>query len=479
MRLAVKALLAWLFAVCVYRAVAQSLVHDEALTYELYILGPVQNIFHYFDPNHHFLNTILMWASASMFGVSELALRLPALAGAILYFTSVYRLAWSAFGETVLFPLAAGLLSLNPFVLDFMVAARGYGMALALLMFALAMLSEALQAEPIPPKKLMLAGAALGLSVTANLIFALPAAGVAGVAVYLLPRPQPVPVKPSGKRSKRKRPERPKRWPLWIWLAAPALFVGLLFLQLAPIENMRLEQFYTGADSIRESLRSLATATVEHSGPLRTGRVADLWRDTVAFLIAPVLVAGALAVGWRRRDRLLLLASAPLVFASLVLLPMHYLLGRPYPADRTGMYFAPMACLALVGLARVNRMGARGVYALSAILLVQFVLEFNTRKFLVWEYDADTREMGRYIDVHRNHAAGTVRLGGSWQLTRSMSYYMVRNDWTWLAIERRPPEPGYDYYMFIPQDAGLVVPLGLSVVYRGPVSGSILAVRSR
>ncbi len=479
MRLAVKALLAGLFVVCVYRAATQSLVHDEALTFRLYIAGPVGSIFQSYDPNHHFLNTLLMKASAAIFGDSELALRLPALAGALLYFTSAFRLSLSAFGEGVLFPLAVGLLSLNPFTLDFMVAARGYGMALALLLFALAMLHEALASEPVPPKKLMLAGAALALSVTANLIFLLPALGVAGVALYLLPKPEPSPVKAAGKHSTRKRPARHETRPRWIWVVAPMAVVGLLFVQLAPIDQMKLGLFYVGADSVRDSLRSLATVALEHSGPLRTGRIADLWRDAVAFVVAPAVVAAALAAGWRKRDRLLLLVSAPLVFAALALVLMHYVLGRPYPADRTGIYFAPLVCLAMVGLARVSKIGAWGVYALAAILLVQFGLASNTRMFWVWEYDADTRDMSRYIASHRNPAADTVRVGGSWQLSEAMAYYMVKNNWQWMAVERRPPELGYDYYMIIPQDEGLLGQIGLTVVYRGPISGSMLAVRSR
>jgi hypothetical protein len=163
----------------------------------------------------------------------------------------------------------------------------------------------------------------------------------------------------------------------------------------------------------------------------------------------------------------LLFASVPVVVSSAAALLMHLLLGSPYPADRTGLYFAPLVCLALVKLPRVGM-------ALAAVFLVQFATEFNTRKFYVWEYDADTRSIGAYIAQHRK-GSGTVRVGGSWQLAESMSYYLVHNRWEWMEIERRSPEPGYDYYAFVPQDAPAVAALGLTVVYRGPVSGSILA----
>lgn len=64
-------LLIVLFAVSVYRAVKQSIVFDEALTWELYLAGPVSAIFQNFQANHHFLNTLLMRLSVAVFGVSE------------------------------------------------------------------------------------------------------------------------------------------------------------------------------------------------------------------------------------------------------------------------------------------------------------------------------------------------------------------------------------------------------------------------
>lgn len=111
----------------------------------------------------------------------------------------------------------------------------------------------------------------------------------------------------------------------------------------------------------------------------------------------------------------------------------------------------------------------------GAIFLIQFATEFDTRKFYVWEYDADTRTLGEYIAQHRGESS-TVRVGGSWQLSESLSYYLFRNRWEWMEIERRPPEPGYDYYAFLQQDAPAAQALRLTVVYRGPISGSILAV---
>ena len=56
--------------------------------------------------------------------------------------------------------------------------------------------------------------------------------------------------------------------------------------------------------------------------------------------------------------------------------------------------------------------------------------EFNTRKFLVWEYDADTRAMADYVAGHRLQSQELVRIGGSWQLLQSLWFYAVVRNWT-------------------------------------------------
>ena len=73
--------------------------------------------------------------------------------------------------------LAAALLALNPYLLDYESAARGYGMAVAFLMLALWEMLEWLR-EP-GTRAMVLAGIALGLSVAANLVLAPPVAGMA------------------------------------------------------------------------------------------------------------------------------------------------------------------------------------------------------------------------------------------------------------------------------------------------------------
>ncbi len=474
MKTAAKALLAALFAVCIYRAITQSVVFDEALTWELYIAGPVDKIFHTFDANHHFLNTVLMRLVTAIFGVSAFTLRVPALAGAILYFAAVYRVSLIAFGESVRFLIAVAALTVNPFVLDFMVAARGYGIALALWMWALAVLLPVFQGRAPTRRDLVESGSAIALSVTANLIFLLPAAALAGITLLYLIRQPPAPE--PAKKPKRGQPQRGA--PDWIWFSAPIAAIALLFFLIAPVEDMKLDQFYTGVPTISESLRSLASVSVKHSGPLAKANWADGWRDAVGFVIAPLIVASGLIVGFLRRNWLLMIASGTATISAIGLVFIHLALGRPYPADRTGLYFLPLATLALMGLtAAREKIVSIAAFAIAAVMIGQYLTEFNVKKFWVWDYDADTRSMGEYLAAHRN--GQKVRVGGSWQLSESLGFYLFQNHWDWLEINRRPPQPGDDYYALIPQDASAMQTLGLKEVFRGPVSGSVLAVPAK
>ena len=182
-----KAFLALVWMVCLYRAITQSIVHDEALTYGFYIGAPWSQIFQFYDANHHFLNTLLMKLSVSLFGVSECSMRLPALGGAALYLAAVYRICEREIGPDAAAFLAAALLALNPMILDFMVAARGYGMALGFLMWALAILvAYVRRPEGVASRELLRAGAALSLSIMANLVFAVPAMVLTAAAWAML-----------------------------------------------------------------------------------------------------------------------------------------------------------------------------------------------------------------------------------------------------------------------------------------------------
>ena len=85
-----------------------------------------------YDANHHVLLALLARASAQLLGPSEFSLRLPVLAGGAIYLFAAIPLLRRFLPSGPLFFLTYCALTLNPFLLDFLSAARGYGLALGL-----------------------------------------------------------------------------------------------------------------------------------------------------------------------------------------------------------------------------------------------------------------------------------------------------------------------------------------------------------
>ena len=95
------ALAVLLFAVAVFRAWTQSITHDEAYTWRLYIASPFSSILKHYDANNHILHTWLVRLITSIAGVSEFTLRLAALGGAALYLWTLTQIGRASCRERV------------------------------------------------------------------------------------------------------------------------------------------------------------------------------------------------------------------------------------------------------------------------------------------------------------------------------------------------------------------------------------------
>ena len=164
--------------VAVVRARIQSITIDEADAFLIWVArsGPS----HWeAASNNHVLNSLLTRFTTSAFGVSEFTVRLPALLGAVIYIGAAYALCrMLAKSAWVAWPLFVCLVY-NPFVMDYLAAARGYSLALGFLTAALA-LAASLQVEGAARLRPLATCAAISvcaaLSFAAHFAFA-PAAG--------------------------------------------------------------------------------------------------------------------------------------------------------------------------------------------------------------------------------------------------------------------------------------------------------------
>ena len=477
-RIATIALLGFVFAINVYRAATQSITHDEAVTYENFVDAPWSIVFNSYDANHHVLHTIFCKIFVDLLGVSPLSLRLASVLSGLLYLYLVFRISERLFGAGGFLLLSAALLSLNPYLLDFQSAARGYGMAVAFLFLALWEML-AWMGEPLT-QRLIRAGLALGLSIGANLVFAPPAIGLALMFV-LAARYQRRSFKPAVTVTKKgTKKETPNPFPAFGQLCGRFVvpFVGITALiVLSPLSNSSGQQFYVGADSIRTGAESIVRSSLQP---------APAWLITaLALVVLPALILGTVLIAWRAAsrwidsnllERTILLAGGAMLFAFIAVLAGHLLFDVPYPEGRTGIYWIPL--FSLTGLVMV-KLWERATLLLAvplAACIALYLAQFRISYYADWPYDRDDRVIAQTIGDRKPPANRKAVIGGSWQLEPSMNFYRVSNHLDWMAtMDRATPKPGDDFYLLLAQDSHFVNDLHLKVLFQGKQSGTILA----
>jgi hypothetical protein len=419
--------------------------------------------------------------SVECFGLSELSLRLPALFGSLLFLVMVWRLARYALGRGWLCLLAVAVVGLNPFVLDYLWAARGYSLALGLFFWGLFLLTRYLSEDYDPPERLLFrAGVALGLSVAANLVFLVPAvaAGCVFTAVLLLTR-------------------RARLWTVVDRFWGPAIVPAFLILVL-PLTRAQGANFYYGAQSFADMLRSLV---------ILPSRFIVVIPGLALVILVGAAAAAAEGFFVRRDERrkpglppfpavremagcprfphsALLLLGATMTLSLAAVAVAHAWFGVLYPLGRTGIYWPPLFGLATVltvpWLWRAKLPGKVAGGAVCAVLLVSvglFAAAFRTGHIPEWRYDAGTKRIVRLLSVrHAGEPGRSIRLGVTWSLEPSLNFYRQMYDLKWLApVTRASPDGDYDYYVLLPQDEAILRTRALEPLYTDPVSEATLA----
>ncbi len=419
--LPVTAAVAFLWAVA--RAALQSITIDEADSY-LHFADRVSGAYWFPAANNHILNSALMRLTATIFGLSHFTVRLPALLGAALLLYAAYRLCRllsdSWFVQWVLFVC----LVFNPFVGDFLVAARGYGMALGFLLLAVVQLAPS--ADPLTARRIAAASALSALALTANFSFALIAAATLCAIVYAAHRAHTIPR-------------------LHLFAAATLPAAAILF--LGPLWTLRRfprAELWWGAASLPESLTSLSGATLYQLNPELAN---TLMLAAFRFLQPLLLPAVALtALAWavylwiHRTDRTALWSERRPRFAATLALIVaaafaihaaaHTFLGLMLPKERTGLYAPVLLILAAGALAAVppfSRLARvlRGALLTSLVALAAYFL-FCLRldHFKEWPWDAETKQLYGTLAC-LNHEHGVRQVTSVWLYESPLNFYRI------------------------------------------------------
>ena len=444
--------------VCAYRAATQSVVHDEALTYIGYVSGPWSNVYASYFSNNHIFFTILSRLSIRVLGLSEFSFRLASVIAGFFLILGIYRVLRDAAISAPIRWAALVAIGLHPLLLDFSVAARGYSLALACLIWALAF---SMRGRDVA------AGLLLGLGLSANLVVAHLGLGLLLSRFALSGEPIP----------KRVR----------ALLSAGGCMV-LVFGAICwgVVRSMVPANFATvGLPSLQSSLDSMVMTSIRATvNPGLFGTVeATRFIEHVMIPAVMLLVAAAGIRMWRAGElgHTRFLPAATLGLACAGMVAGHYLLKLNYPTDRTGLPFVVLAGIAwaiAVGEFK-NPWVTRVNMVFATALLIQFLTQFQTSTFQIWWYDRSAKQVvQRLAEECKGREPASVRISATWFQQPALEFYRIYKDIAALQpVARRDDTQlsGFDYYVLNTPDTQSPEARRMEVLFSDPLAGVILA----
>jgi hypothetical protein len=463
--------------ISVYRAATQSITHDEARVFQLYMLGSVRHAFAYTGIQNHVLQAFLSRLTLSVLPATAFAIRIPTLIATAIYCAAVIVICGRLFTDRWMRWAAVALLTWHPYTLDFLSAARGYGLMLAFLMLATAALLP--DVSPFRERRAhLLAGVSLGLAIAATTACMFAVAGIVFAYAGVLAM--------QGEWA-----DAVKRATT---LAATACVVAAL-----PLANQLYRAsagdyqnaLSLGGDSFLLQMASLMRASTSRQNPYLVSVSALNSAQVAALAIAAVAVIGAVALAsarvtrWRAidsRERAAVWLVAMLLGMASATVAAHVLFHMSYPQARMALYWIPFVTLTLLaawsGTAAATPLRWAGWVLATSVLAVDLSL-CDVSTYADWIADAPDETLIQHIVQDHGTAGRRATVGGSWVLEPSINFYRITKRLDWMdEMERRPPQKGDDYYVLIKQERDVVDRLGLRVLYEDHRTGTLVATAS-
>lgn len=448
-----------LFTYTALRAYGLSITHDEAGSFAIWtnfdIFTCRTNPDCWGTANLHWLYVLLMKMTVGLFGDSELAIRLPALLGHLVYLFFSFKLVkWIAGGSVTNRPwlmlLGFLLLNINAYLLEFFSLARGYGLAMSMMMMSLYFLARWVGSGSWRSLMGALGGAFLAVlsNFTMLVYFACLLAAIGGVVVLAF-----------------FRQEKNRLFLLKSAAGAGLAFSGMLaWLLHKPIEILRQRgEFDWGVGSFWETYKSVVHCSLYGGRYLKMYNL-EVFGGLFFVLLLAVLwfaVSNFLKKPGDTAARFLLAAVLLPLLATLAALMQHWILGTQYQVNRTALMFIPLCSLAVFlffqnWLAQKNR---RWRVLLPAVVGVFCVFHFGRvaqlRYTSEWGYDAETKAMMAYLDA-KIPESQQIKLGVHWLYHPSASYYLKKVPYHFTApltySKDLRTDGFYDYYYVQPSD---------------------------
>lgn len=488
-----------LFTINIFRAHTQSVTHDEALTYRNYASEGWKKTLLSFESNNHTFHSSLMKISTSLFGLSHLSMRLPALLGGLLYLASVERFCRVFCKRKLNYVLSLSAATTSPFILDYLVVARGYSLALGFLMTAILLCAKELfksdgeDAREKEFSRYFKISSLSALSVASNLSFAF--VNISLLVVFLtwtwLSK---------GFAQKKKFSLKSISYDL-LSLVIPG---AVLFVVLNPaVINFNNKKLYFGVQTWSATYRSTINATFDGSSVGALGIIRPdflIWIvDLLPLLLSLCILFGGIFVlraivrryskheNIEAKFKLWLFLFAILAVTISFQSFAHRWFGVLLPKERTGIFFVPISIL-LVSISietfrdgffqlLLRYMGYLGLL----FVVIQFISSVRLNYFRNWKYDAGSKDVYLVLrSLDWDHIDSDV--GINWLLEPSLNYYRTFYSDNYLPpFTREEPTINQEIFVLLPdssdEDTRFLQEYNLRVHFQHPISGAIIAIR--
>ena len=474
----------------IHRALVQSITLDEANTF-LYWVYPDHPTHWQAHSNNHVLNSILMRLSIWLFGLSHLTMRAPAILGGILYIVSICCLCRLLTDKPI--PCVALFVCFvyNPFVMDYLVAARGYGLAIGFFALSLYLLTSLLDQIRTGNKLNLLRlgmaiSASTSLSFTANFSWGYANGFLLTAAwIWILFGQRHLGVKAALR--------------LTLMLSIPAALILLVFAG-STLTTFNRDQLFWGTTSLLKTWEEIRLACFSNLNPYLVNPLLAKMLKSIEYVIVPsvvlltIIYASMLMLG-RDRSREFgswsRMAIAGTLGAILTLtLLAHWLqyqfFAIPLPFERTSLFLVPLLTAAIgAGLtatpfSRLQRFLQSAITLLLCIIGIYYLGTLRDSYFREWSICAELKSVYSVIE-EEGRRTGVREVISDLNYTPSLNFYRIlfRNkDLDEIPLLEKIPPRKQIYVLSESKEADFIRTEGLKPIFHGSLSDVVVLVKS-
>jgi hypothetical protein len=422
------------------KSVLMQVTCDEAYTVQILAPQPVWDLITYKDSytNNHIFNTLLIKGLFSMFGMNHSLARVPNILAFILYFAYYYLFSKRYIKEDWVSFMFMTVMMCNPYLLDFFALARGYGLAIGLMMGSIYYCARYVIDGELKYTPLSILMAILSVYAQFALLhFYL------GLNLILLVH--------NIKSYFTYKNTKAFAAGLMYQLLGLGLLVALIYLPITAILKDNQIAYYGTKGFWQDTISSLLFHSI-----YAQGYFSDLTLVVFKNLTSALFTIVVLYILLKLFKKTTFNIQYPVLFvvflfistALSVILQFH-LLGNQYVTDRTALFFYPLLAMLLPIMAVWCFELKKGLGITVSLIFIIFSLNHIKRAcaldyYREWWYDRHTYEILDFLktEYDKTDKKQTLRLNTTWTFNPSFTYHKAKNNLDWIADTTNI----YDFY---------------------------------